>query len=947
MNKPLQSSRKFFIHSVKNISILLTICLIFLFGSQGEAKAQFGSGNIQVRNLDPKQGKISFDVIRYINGNYIKHVAYMEYKNKKNEWQQISQIRHWCTGGSNSYSKPGGDCGGGNRYRDAYSAYANTYDLGEEFGIYKYRVDWDASKDPNFDQYNTDIQVRLRHVSTPKENAGVVGFVSVGEVYGFGSPQNFSASKDQCGRINLKWTLPDDINNSGWSNRYYELQRRTKGTSSGWSNVSTSITSTSYVNYYCSAGVEYEYRIRYKVRKSGGNYLFGAYTLVPVVGRALPLPDAPSNVVVSSDLCDKELKVDWNYFSSLGTEHLRNFSVVYRKKGSSYAAVSPQADDLDRSVKFTVSAAGEYEVYVNAIDKCGKSSKASAVEEGVANTDPIAVTNPTATIIGTKVRLTWSGTTFASSYLIRRVNNTTGSSTDIEVSDGSLTEYLDELPPTCGDLTYTIFSKNICGSAETTANVVSVAPLGFSTALANFDVSKGFFNNKVDLSFSLADTIQLDEIRIYRKDATSNSDSVFIAAIEPSEFYSDESADAGILYKYSVTGVRFCGSEIKLTNTIEEFGFRTPSGIINGRITFTGGIAVAGAKILVDKDGGNEGYGLAFNGSTSKISLPGTLSEELTNAFLAEGWFNTSSLTSDITLFSSYTGSQTGFRLEYISATKQLRAVVGRSGSATLVVNATATNMVAGMYHHIALSMDESDSIKVYLDGIVIGKANMTGNFAEVNSEILVGTRNTNYLNGKIDELRIWNTARSEALIKRDFNRFLVGNEAGLKGYYRINEGFGSEIYDISKTGNDFNKNHGTLSNTTWSTIIPTSSLLGSVGITDANGNYNVNSILYSGTGNNFTITPTLGVHEFDPGNQVLFIGEGSQIHNGINFDDISSFKVTGTVRFEGTSCFAKDIRLIIDGEPVIKQGALVVTGGLGEFGKRRTYVFRRKIPTR
>lgn len=55
---------------------------------------------------------------------------------------------------------------------------------------------------------------------------------------------------------------------------------------------------------------------------------------------------------------------------------------------------------------------------------------------------------------------------------------------------------------------------------------------------------------------------------------------------------------------------------------------------------------------------------------------------------------------------------------------------------------------------------------------------------------------------GIVDEVRIWNLARSQAEIKRDMYRKLKGDEPGLKGYWDFDEGQGQVVHDLSKNAN-------------------------------------------------------------------------------------------------------------------------------------------------
>jgi len=69
---------------------------------------------------------------------------------------------------------------------------------------------------------------------------------------------------------------------------------------------------------------------------------------------------------------------------------------------------------------------------------------------------------------------------------------------------------------------------------------------------------------------------------------------------------------------------------------------------------------------------------------------------------------------------------------------------------------------------------------------------------------------NQDYMEGIIDEVRIWNVARSEKQIQSNMYEELTGNEESLIGYWNFNEGRFSTVYDDTT-----NKNHGTIHKTT------------------------------------------------------------------------------------------------------------------------------------
>jgi len=67
------------------------------------------------------------------------------------------------------------------------------------------------------------------------------------------------------------------------------------------------------------------------------------------------------------------------------------------------------------------------------------------------------------------------------------------------------------------------------------------------------------------------------------------------------------------------------------------------------------------------------------------------------------------------------------------------------------------------------------------------------------------------YYQGLVDEVRIWNIARSQSDIQADMNRQLTGNEPGLVGYWKLDEGSGNTVYDSTS-----NNSNGSISGAQW-----------------------------------------------------------------------------------------------------------------------------------
>ena len=98
--------------------------------------------------------------------------------------------------------------------------------------------------------------------------------------------------------------------------------------------------------------------------------------------------------------------------------------------------------------------------------------------------------------------------------------------------------------------------------------------------------------------------------------------------------------------------------------------------------------------------------------------------------------------------------------------------------------------------------------IKTYANGVLVHTYNGSGNigdtFTNANDfEIGRSLLDSSYFEGSIDDVRIWNKARTQAEIQADFNKELTGNESGLVGYWNFNFINGNTVPDLSSNHND------------------------------------------------------------------------------------------------------------------------------------------------
>ncbi len=111
---------------------------------------------------------------------------------------------------------------------------------------------------------------------------------------------------------------------------------------------------------------------------------------------------------------------------------------------------------------------------------------------------------------------------------------------------------------------------------------------------------------------------------------------------------------------------------------------------------------------------------------------------------------------------------------------------------------------------HIASTFD-GDTIKIYVEGeLVAQQADTTQAYYAGSVGFSTGYAynsyygGPSYFKGGMDELRIWNYARTQSEIDSSMNSRLTGNEPGLVGYWDFNQNT-SDTYALDRTGNGNN----------------------------------------------------------------------------------------------------------------------------------------------
>ena len=489
-----------------------------------------------------------------------------------------------------------------------------------------------------------------------------------------------------------------------------------------------------------------------------------------------------------------------------------------------------------------------------------------------------------------------------------------------------------------------------------------------------FTVSKGYYSDKVSINWQIKNNLNLiTEFAIYRSTDITSTNPFWgspIASVSASaRNFDDVNTEGGKLYRYKVVAKGVESVQNLYSSYIVGVGYRNPTGVITGNVSFDSGTPVKNVLISASPTGStlNFGTSLRIPGTTS-ISVP-TLHKNLQDAFTLQAWVKpeTNFNTDAISLYNLVSSVNDNLifkvKLGVINSRNTLTLILEQPNRGDQVITLSdyipsgevdnkgddvlvpITN-VNGSFTHFSAVLRNNQLPEFYINGRLISAAYA----AKINTILdknkapgtvaptvtYTATAVNAYLNtsrsgvpqtwrafyfggGKtayLDELRVWETALTAAQIQTDFRRYIKGNESYLHTYLTANENAGGFAYDLSSTGFDFHGNNATLNSlTSFSNIIPSSTQLGILGVTDEFGNFVISNVPYTGNGNSFTLVPSLGVHKFNPKQQMVYIGVGSTVINNVNFKDVSSFRFKGIALYDSRDVFPKTSDAPITGD--------------------------------
>jgi len=235
-------------------------------------------------------------------------------------------------------------------------------------------------------------------------------------------------------------------------------------------------------------------------------------------------------------------------------------------------------------------------------------------------------------------------------------------------------------------------------------------------------------------------------------------------------------------------------------------------------------IPLSGDQITITLPGEKEvlltNYILDFNGTSDYVEIGDPVGGELdmgTGDFTLEAWVKTTDKSAD-TWARKVIGKGTDYGIFIDPTCGKVRGYI--NNVSTLL---STTSIDDGVWHHVALKRYWSGAvrtIKLYIDGVAettdanpVYDVNLNGSDPLLIGAMQIGGSRTSHWHGSLDEVRIWNVARSSAEISASYNKLISPSTANLVAYWQMDEGTGSTAFDACSS--DFD---GTIHGATWAT---------------------------------------------------------------------------------------------------------------------------------
>lgn len=196
------------------------------------------------------------------------------------------------------------------------------------------------------------------------------------------------------------------------------------------------------------------------------------------------------------------------------------------------------------------------------------------------------------------------------------------------------------------------------------------------------------------------------------------------------------------------------------------------------------------ALFLINNAKSQSNQYLDFDGVDDWVNAPNASSLIAnSNAFSMTGWFFDNNLNYGQGMMGFRTGTQGFYMIILNNGQIECRF---RNASTLFDYKSPNGTVIPNIWQHYAWIYDGS-SVKLYLNGNLVGGIAASGTITMTDIAFSIGKSPLSsfnfYYNGRIDEVSVWNKALTTTELQNMMQNELTGTEAGLKLYYKFNQG--------------------------------------------------------------------------------------------------------------------------------------------------------------
>mgnify|MGYP001617332601 CR=1 FL=1 len=318
----------------------------------------------------------------------------------------------------------------------------------------------------------------------------------------------------------------------------------------------------------------------------------------------------------------------------------------------------------------------------------------------------------------------------------------------------------------------------------TTGTITALTNIAATSYIGNFsDFAQGF-------------TGGIDEVKIYNYALTSDEVQLDYnkGAAMVLGTLSDTSGLSGGSSASSSATASYCvpGATDTCSAPMGEWNFEEGSGTSAFDSSGNGNTGTATGTTIIS---GKVGKARSFNGTSDYVAVAGNGGLNITDNLTLSAWIKPTTLTqaSNPEIIAKSTGAFF-YRMRFISGgTIRFNAY----GTSDTTLDTTAT-LTANSWNHVEMVYNGSTKA-IYINGNLSTSESTTGSMAsEANNNLYIGNLvSSEYFSGSIDQVRIYNYARTQAQIAWDYNR------GGPAARHKFDECQGATANDSSGNGNN------------------------------------------------------------------------------------------------------------------------------------------------